>query len=575
MTRDANQNSDMHRFLALSASGVAGVSGLFVLITLVLTVATHVWLQRIDPLNNALLVDMQARFANDSGNEQLKDDIRRLDLIVRKEFFEGQAQVNSGGMLLAVGVAVFIAALGLLIQLRRKAPLPGPRGEPDAVNARARLFTMTGGVILLLLGAAAVFLSNARKVRELESGGMVVDQRVPYELPSREEIFRNWPAFRGPHANGRAADRDPPLYWSGPENKGILWKVKVPRKGHSSPVIWGARIFLTGGDDEMREVYCFSAETGALLWTVPEKAALTALRAPEEAGEEAGWAAPSCATDGNVVVATFGTGNVVAMSMEGKPLWAKHIGIPDNHYGHSSSLIIYDKIVLVQFDDRKDPRLLALDVQTGELLWEEVRDTISWSSPIIIEHEGKAQVVLTDSESVAAYSVESGEELWREDCMSGEMGPSAAYANGIVFACNDNAVAVGIKLTTGEDGTVGAEILWVWEEDLPDTASPVATDKYVYLAHSSGYMTCLDVKDGKEAWIKEFPDGFYGSPVLVNDRIYALDLDGVMQIFSTGESFKSLGESPLGEACQTTPAFINDRIYIRGEMHLYCIVGTK
>ena len=161
-----------------------------------------------------------------------------------------------------------------------------------------------------------------------------------------------------------------------------------------------------------------------------------------------------------------------------------------------------------------------------------------------------------------------GKRLWRVKCLDGEVAPSAAYMNGIVFVAVENAAASAIDI-----GNHAAEpkILWQWDESLPDSASPVANKDYVILPTAFGVVTCLDSKTGKVFWEHEFENGFCSSPIMVNDRVFMIDLTGKMQIFKLGPKFEQLTESDIGEPAYATPAFVGDKIYIRGLRHLVCV----
>jgi hypothetical protein len=153
-------------------------------------------------------------------------------------------------------------------------------------------------------------------------------------------------------------------------------------------------------------------------------------------------------------------------------------------------------------------------------------------------------------------------------CLGGEVASSAAYADGVVFVGNEGATASAIDISQHD---AEPRILWQWDETLPDAASPLATKDYLILPTAFALVTCLDAKTGSVYWEHEFEDGFYSSPIKVDDRVYLLDLSGVMQIFRMDEEFELLGASGIGEDAYATPAFVDDRIYIRGMMHLFCI----
>ena len=385
-----------------------------------------------------------------------------------------------------------------------------------------------------------------------------------------KRIVRQWTNFRGPGANGHAHDANPPFKWSTKEGKNILWKTEVPKPGMNSPVIWKDRLFLTGAEAVSRQVYCFDTDTGKLLWRhdvdgIPGSPSQDEL---PEVLDQTGLAAPTVATDGRSVAAIFGTGDLVCVDTEGKRLWARHLGVPRNHYGHASSLLCHENLLFVQYDQKSDSKLLAFHLASGKPAWHVKRDVISWSSPILIENKGRLELILTNGKAVDSYDPPTGKLLWRVACLGGEVAPSAAYAGGVVYVANEYATCSAIDVRRH-----GSEpkVLWEWGEILPNAASPLANENLLILPSGYGIVTCLDAKTGTVTWEQEFDKGFYSSPILVKDRVYILDLSGTMQIFRMAHAFELLGAPTIGEAAYATPAFVGDRIYIRGVKHLFCI----
>jgi outer membrane protein assembly factor BamB len=270
------------------------------------------------------------------------------------------------------------------------------------------------------------------------------------------------------------------------------------------------------------------------------------------------------------VAAVFATGELVGVSLEGERLWARHLGVPRNHYGHASSLMSHGDLLFVQYDQEGDSKLLAFDLASGDPVWQVERDAISWSSPILVDNTGRMELILTNSRAVDGYDPMSGKLLWRVECLDGEVGSSAAYSDGIVFASNDGATGTAIDI-----GTHGAEpsILWQWDEALPDAASPAARDGYLIVPTGFGVVSCLEARTGRVLWEQDFDRGFWSSPIVVDDRVYLIDRSGAMQVFRLGDEFELLGASEMGEGAYGTPAFIGDRIYIRGLTHVFCVAA--
>ncbi len=378
---------------------------------------------------------------------------------------------------------------------------------------------------------------------------------------------QSFPFFRGPGSRGFAEGTGYPTNWDGAAGKGVIWKIKIPKHGYNSPVIWGNRMFITGADKSGEEIYCYNAVDGKLIWTASPRNIPGAPSTPPETTEDTGLAAPTAAVNGEVVCAIFATGNLVAADHNGKILWAKNIGVPDNHYGHSSSLIIYNNLVLVQFDHNKKASLMAFNTRTGEKAWETVRTgaKISWASPVIAKLNGRDQVILTTDPYVAGYDPVTGAEIWRARGVSAEIGPSVGVNSTMVFAGNEFAKLVAIKPGTGD------EPVWQDNEFTPEVASLVATEDYLFVATSFGGVACYDTKTGKIIWEHFFDYGFYSSPIIAEGNVYLMDINGVTYIFRATGEFDLVATSPLGEKSVSTPAFANGRLFIRGSQHIYCI----
>ncbi len=380
------------------------------------------------------------------------------------------------------------------------------------------------------------------------------------------DFTRNHPSFRGPWGQGISYNKGIPVDWDGPTGRNIKWKTELKKKGYNSPVIWGDKLFIAGADNTSRVVYCYNRSDGKLLWEQEAKDIPGSPASPPRVTSDTGLSASSIATDGKSVFAIFATGDVIALDMSGNKLWAMNLGVPDNHYGHSSSLICFKDKLIIQLDTNKGGRLLALNCLSGATLWDVARKSkISWSSPMMAEIEGKLQVITTSSPTVAGYDVNSGTLLWSIDCLSGEVGPSAAYADGLVYAANEYATLAAIK--PGSPAT----IVWQADEYLPEAASPAVSDGLLFIATSYGMFACYDAKTGKKQWEKEYAQGFYGSPMIAEGKVYVMDRSGAMHIFKVDRTLTSLGDPLLGEKSVVTPAFADGAIYLKGEKYLYGI----
>ena len=218
------------------------------------------------------------------------------------------------------------------------------------------------------------------------------------------------------------------MSWNGSTGENIKWKVAFSKPGFNSPVIWGDKIFISGGDAQSRMVACYNRHTGQLLWEKEVKDIPGSPASPPRVTEDTGLAAPTMAVDGNRVYAIFATGDVVAFDLDGNKVWGRNLGVPNNHYGHSSSLQVWGNKLVVQYDTNSSGRMLALNTATGETIWDVERPVhISWASPALIEVDGKIQVVTTSDPYVSGHDLETGAELWKVEAMMGEVAPSVAY----------------------------------------------------------------------------------------------------------------------------------------------------
>jgi outer membrane protein assembly factor BamB len=281
---------------------------------------------------------------------------------------------------------------------------------------------------------------------------------------------------------------------------------------------------------------------------------------------ETGFSAPTMTTDGRRVYAIFANGDLIACDVEGNQVWAKNMGVPQNHYGHSSSLIMYRDLLIVQYDQRGSGRVLALAGKTGETVWQTTRNVkVSWASPSLVNTGSRTELILAADPMVASYDPLNGRELWKLDCIDGEVGPGIAYANGVVYSVNDYSKLAAIKVGTPP------ELLWEDTEYLSDIPTPVATEKYLLLVTSYGAAVCYDAQTGTKYWEHEFGTPVFASPMYAEGKFFILDKNGIMHILKPDQKYTVIGEPALGEGSSCTPAFADGRIILRGDKHLYCI----
>lgn len=576
---------DKSDFLWRLSSTITIVAGLFSLLVFILIIVNYWMIKRADPVNHELLTYLRVEYANaPEKDEALAQRIRDLDLITRKAFFTSQTHLRIGAWVLLGSVSIFLIAFKNMMRWRPQLPelADVPTADKEFLAyAQSRHLITWAGIGLLAGGMMTSYFTETALTAELlaqpaaaeggaESAAGAGQAAAAVTAPAWDEMLVNWPSFRGPGANGVAHFTTAPVSWDVESGEGVRWSADLTMPGHNSPVIWGNRLYIASADETVREVACYDTETGDLVWKKTINALPTSPREAPDVMEDTGHAASTMVAHGDLVFALFANGDLVALDQEGNQRWGRSFGIPDNHYGHSSSLLAYGDILYVQYDQAVEPKLYGVNISTGKDAWVAERNKISWASPILAQTTFGPQVILASEQDADGYDPVTGDLLWSVKCLGGEVSPSPAYANGMVFVANEYAVASGVTLE-GSEGAVTATVAWEFNELLPEVSSPVGDGDRFYFGTAIGDIVCLDAKTGETLWVEEVEDGFYASPILVGDRIYIADLKGNMYVFRTGSAYEELARFSLGEPAFATPAFMDNRVYLRTPEKLYCI----
>ena len=576
----------------------AWVAGLFSAVVCLILVFDYGRRLAEDPLNTAEYLELKEQVAAAPTDEGPRVALRRRDQLLRQDYFRQRQFAERGTWLLLGGLVVMAVSIKTAATLNRKLPMPvGRTGSADTESKMTETARRAvAGLALVAVGTVVALnltLPSGIPTPDDSSAalGPVVPDVEPAPLapdyPSDEEIARYWPRFRGPGGLGISAYDNIPTKWDAESGENILWKTPVPLAGNNSPVVWGDRVFLCGADEQHRQVFCFDADSGELLWEkeLPGTPASTA-KVPDVMADT-GLAAPTMATDGRRVYAMFANGDVGAFDFSGKLAWSKSLGMPKNVYGHGASLAIYRDRLLIQFDqgEKKEglSALLAINGASGETVWSIPRKVSnSWPTPIVIDVAGRRQIITGADPWVIAYDAVDGAEIWRAKCLEADVGPSPVYADGIVYTVNEYPVLSAIK-ADGSGDVTETHVLWTGEDGLPDCASPLATAKYTILVDAYGYVTCYDAKAGDLLWEYELEDAaVVSSPSLVGNQMYVFANEGQSWVIDieakkpaddaeNAAEFRTVATGNLGEGCVTSPAFQDGRIYIRGKEHLFCI----
>jgi outer membrane protein assembly factor BamB len=388
----------------------------------------------------------------------------------------------------------------------------------------------------------------------------------------------NWPRFRGPNGTGVAADKGVPVKWAAGD---FLWKVELPGVGHSSPVVWGDRLFLeTGGaKGNGRALLCLDTNTGKQLWS---------REAPGGTASKHGrnsFASSTPATDGERVYAIFWDGRDVSLSaydLDGKPLWKQDLGSYTSQHGPGMSPLVYDGRVFVNDDQDGTAALLAFDARTGKAAWKAERKPFRacYSTPFVRQKSGGGdELIVASTAGITAYDPKSGAENWAYDWKFSGMAlrtvASPLEAGGLIFVTSGDGsgarhfIAVEPPARSGE----GPKLVWSSQDrgSVPYVPTVLARDGRLFLVHDKGTLVCLDARSGAEVWSKNLRCLFTASPVLIDGKIYAPNEQGDVYVYAAAPTYQLLAKNSLGEPVFASPAVANGRLYVRGKQHLFCV----
>jgi outer membrane protein assembly factor BamB len=383
----------------------------------------------------------------------------------------------------------------------------------------------------------------------------------------------NWPRWRGPAGTGHSTETSLPVAWQAGD---IAWKLPLKGRGQSSPVIWGDRIFLTTALDDsgQRMVLCADRRDGKLLW---EQAAPWTGQ-PEKLHKMNSLASATCATDGQYVAAFFGRGGLHCYTVEGKHVWSKDLGPFDvNPWGTAACPIILGDLIIQNCDNDVDACLIAVRKQTGEIAWRTPRPNFrGWSTPILLEVEGRPQLLLNGDTGVMAYDPQTGRELWFCKGFNGRGEPTVTPGEELVYLVNGKAGDVYAVRPGGEGDVTKSRMAWHTPRrsgrDLP---SPILIGNYLIVVSMSGVGTCYDAATGKVLWNERLGGNYSASPFAANGLAYFLNEDGETVVVEPGPELKIVARNPLNPSgdeifrASLTPC--RGQIFARSDRVLYCI----
>jgi len=423
----------------------------------------------------------------------------------------------------------------------------------------------------------------------------------------------NWPKWRGPLDTGVAPAGDPPVTWSETEN--IRWKVKIPGSGHSTPIVWNDQIFLqtaipvvkseadlpaTNAGDQERSadrpprrgfggirpakpdnpyqfvLLCLDRKTGKTLW---QKVAREEV--PHEGHhKDHGFSSASPVTDGRHIWAYFGSRGLYCYDLAGNLKWEKDLGDMEtrNGFGEGTSPALDGDTLVITWDHEGDDFIVALNKHTGDELWRQPRnEPTSWATPLIVQHDGKRQVVTGATERIRSYDLTTGQQIWETEGLTTNVVPSPVTSEGVVYLTSGyrGSKLVAVRLGDTGDVTGTKAILWSHNKGTPYVPSPLLYGNRLYFyASNNGILSCFDVKAGKPLFEMQrigALGGVYASPVGAAGRVYLVGRDGASVVIKNADSYEVLATNTLDERFDASPAVVGNELFLRGHQYLYCI----
>ncbi len=420
----------------------------------------------------------------------------------------------------------------------------------------------------------------------------------------------HWPQFRGVHASG-VADGPAPTTWNGETGENIKWKTPIPGLGHSSPIIWGDRLFVTTAisgkkDPELKvglygniepveddtkhsfRIYCLDKGTGKILWEKESYKGVPKIKRHTKATH----ANSTPATDGKHVVAFFGSEGLYCYTVDGELKWKKNLGVLDAGYyvvpaaqwEYASSPVIYRDKVLVQCDVQKDSFLAALSIEDGQELWRTAREEVpTWSTPAVHEGEGRTQMIVNGYKQIGGFDLETGKLLWSMKGLGDIPVPTPIIAHDLIYVTNAHGGGAPIyairtnatgDISLAEGESANSHIAWSYARRGNYMQTPLVYGERLYMCRDNGVATCFDAKSGKKLYnvrLAKGTSGYTASPVAADGKVYFTSEDGTIHVVADGRKFKRLAVNTMGEVCMATPAISDGHLFVRGAKHVFCV----
>jgi outer membrane protein assembly factor BamB len=406
---------------------------------------------------------------------------------------------------------------------------------------------------------------------------------------------RFWPLWRGPKADGVSNSANPPTAWS--ETKNVRWKVEIPGRGSSSPIVWGDRVYVLTAVPAVKDgsdphaprgglqgrgvhryvVMALDRKSGKVVWQQTARES-----EPHEAShnDNGTWASSSALTDGEHVIAPFESEGIYAYDMSGKLVWQKDLGdkFMRNTFGEGSTPVLHKDRLFYVWDHQKGS-FIARHKRTGDELWRVARDEIdTWATPLVVEHGGATHVIVPGMNRIRSYDASTGQVLWETAGLTMNPIPSPVYADGMVFLTSgfrgNSLKAIRLDAAKG-DITNTPALAWTLDRDTPYVPSPLLYQGILYyLKTNNGLLTAVDAKTGKPHYQVQRIEGVpnvFASPVAAGGRIFVVGREGTTAVIKPGPVYEAIATNTLDDHFDASPALADTEMYLRGYRNLYCV----
>ena len=394
-----------------------------------------------------------------------------------------------------------------------------------------------------------------------------------------------WPRWRGP-TNSGMADGDAPTSWSDTQN--VKWKVEIPGRGSSSPVVWGDQIFLTTAiptEEASKQpaahefvVLCLDRKTGKVLW---QRTATSATPHESYHADYGSFASGSPVTDGEHLIADFGSRGVYSYDLDGNLVWKKNLGVQMQtfwEFGEGSAPVLDGDVLLLKFDHEGDSLMVALDKNDGREIWRVERDEVTaWAPPLVVQHGDRKQVITSATNKIRSYDFTNGELIWESKGLGRNVIPAPVIHDDIVFVMSGykDPNLLAIRLGGEGDITDSDWVLWSNQKANAYTSSPVLDDNRLYVLTDNGFISCYNATTGAPYYKQQRlpkPYKFKASLVGANGKLYLSSEEGDVIVLKMGEQYEVMATNTLeGQTFVASPAIANDELFLRSETALFCI----